>query len=391
MTPLRVCFIGLKCYDLIASVPHPRHYGGAERQQVLLGRGLAARGHQVSFVTTDDGQPDGVQHEGIAVFRAYSPARGLPGLRFFHPRWTGLAAAMRRAGADVYYQMGGDSETGQVGAWCRLNRKTFVFSLASDADTETALPLLRSRRQRTLYRIGLRSVNAVIAQTTIQRQRLLETFSIDSVVIRNCTEDPGFDAGRPRARGATERPRLLWVGRFVPVKRLEAFLDLAAAERGWDFHVIGRGNPESEYVRALENRARSLPNLTLHGPVSDAALDEQYRAATALVCTSEMEGVPTTFLEAWARGVPVVSTVDPDGMIAANDLGSVTAPGELPAAIRALVARDREPLARRIREHFLATHTVEAFVRAHEQLFSTLRAPQTATTVAAAGPSSINR
>jgi glycosyltransferase involved in cell wall biosynthesis len=386
-----VCFIGLKCYDLIAGAPRPRHYGGAERQQVLLGRGLAARGHQVSFVTTDDGQPDGIQHEGIAVFKAYSPARGLPGLRFVHPRWTGLAAALRRAGADVYYQMGGDSETGQVAAWCRLNRKTFVFSLASDADTETALPLLRSRRQRVLYRMGLRSVHAVIAQTTIQRQRLLETFSIDSVVIRNCTEDPGFGAGRPRVRGATERPRLLWVGRFVPVKRLEAFLDLAAAERAWDFHVVGRGNPDSDYVRALETRARSLPNLTLHGPVSDAALDEQYRAATALVCTSEMEGVPTTFLEAWARGVPVVSTVDPDGMIAANDLGSVTAAGELPAAIHALVARDQEQLARRIREHYLATHTVEAFVGAHEQLFSTLRTPHTATTVAAAGPSSINR
>ena len=51
MTRLRVCFIGLKCYDLLARVPKPRYFGGAERQQVFVARGLAKRGHTVSFVS----------------------------------------------------------------------------------------------------------------------------------------------------------------------------------------------------------------------------------------------------------------------------------------------------------------------------------------------------
>ena len=67
MTPLSVCFVGLKCYDLLADVPKPRYFGGAERQQVLLARGLAARGHDVSFVTLDYGQDDGTVHGGIRV------------------------------------------------------------------------------------------------------------------------------------------------------------------------------------------------------------------------------------------------------------------------------------------------------------------------------------
>jgi glycosyltransferase involved in cell wall biosynthesis len=369
MTTLRICIVGLKCYDLLVDAPQPRYFGGAERQQVLLARGLAARGHHISVVTLDYGQADGSAHGGIRIFKAYSPRDGVPGLRFFHPRWSGLVGALRRAGADAFYQMGADSETGQIAAWCGMNGRTFVFSMASDADADPGLPLLGSRRQRTLYRAGLRRADAVVAQTETQRRQLQQAFSVDATVIRNCVNDPGFDASRIRAGAANRRPRLLWVGRFVPVKRLELLLDLAAAEREWDFHVVGSGDPEREHVRALEARARSLPNVTLHGAVSDAALDEQYRGADALVCTSATEGVPTTFLEAWARGLPVVSTVDPDNAIATHALGQVATPSTIPAAIRAALAEDREALARRIRAHFLSTHTIDAFVSLHERLF----------------------
>jgi glycosyltransferase involved in cell wall biosynthesis len=369
MTPCHIGIVGLKCYDLLADAPQPRYFGGAERQQVMLAQGLAARGHQVSVVTLDYGQVDGESLGGIRVYKAYSPGDGVPGVRFFHPRWSGLVAAMRRAGADVFYQMGADSETGQIAAWCRVNGRSFVFSMASDADADPALPLLRSRRQRTLYRAGLRRADAVIAQTLTQREQLRRAFAIDSTVIRNCTPDPGFDPTLVRARAANVRPRLLWVGRFVPVKRLELLLDLAAAEPGWDFHVIGSGDSTLDYVRMLDERGRSLANVALHGAVSDRDLDDQYRRANALVCTSSLEGVPTTFLEAWARGLPVVSTVDPDGAIAANGLGAVAGAGDVAAAVREALAHEPDALARRIRAHFVSTHTIDAFVAQHERLF----------------------
>jgi glycosyltransferase involved in cell wall biosynthesis len=264
--------------------------------------------------------------------------------------------------------MGGDSETGQVATWCRFKRKAFVFSLASDADTDAALPLLRSRRQRMLYRAGLRRADAVIAQTDTQREQLRSAFAVESSVIRNCTHDPGFDSGGLRSRTRNARPSLLWVGRLVPVKRLEVLLDLAAARPEWDFHVVGRGDPALEYVQSLESRARTLSNLALHGAISDEALNERYRNASALVCTSSMEGVPITFLEAWARGLPVVSTVDPDGVIATHGLGAVASAETLGDRVGAVLADDQETLAHRIRAHFLATHTVDAFVSRHEQL-----------------------
>ena len=377
MTPLRICIVGLKCYDLLAGVAHPRYVGGAERQQVQLARGLASRGHHVALVTLAHGDADGTTHEGVTVYPAYSVDAGIPVLRFFHPRWTGLAAAMRRANADVYYQMGGDGETGQVALWCRRAGKAFVFSLASDADVDPRLPLLGSHRQRVLYRAGLRRATAVVAQTNAQRANLARAFSADSTVIRNCTEDPGETIGTP-LRASNPRPRLLWVGRFVPIKRPELLLDLAAAEPGWDFHVIGAGNAAGDYGRGVEARAAALPNVTVHRGISDASLDEHYRRATVFVSTSSVEGVPTTFLEAWARGLPVVSTLDPDDAIATHGLGAVTAPETLAASVRAVLAQDADALARRVRAHFLATHTVEAYVSRHERLFASVTPPAAA-------------
>jgi glycosyltransferase involved in cell wall biosynthesis len=369
MTALRVCLVGLQCYDLLTRAPHPRHFGGAERQQVFLARGLAANGHKVSFVTLDHGQDDGVWHDGVQVFKAYVGHQGLRGVRFVHPRWTGLVGAMRRAGADLYHHMAGDLQTGQVAAWCRWRGRRFVFSLASDGDCDPALPFLRTARQRLLYRFGLRYADAVIAQTEGQRRQLRAAFDTESTVIRSCTPDVAFDPAVIQARAREARPRILWVGRLAPVKRLEILLDLAAARPAWEFNVVGSGDPKQEYVQRLESRAKTLANVSLQHGATDEQLHEAYRDAHVLVCTSSMEGVPTTFLEAWARALPVVSTVDPDGVIAAHRLGAATTPEHLAEAIGGVLAQVRDGLPERVRAHYLATHTVEPFVAAYERRF----------------------
>jgi glycosyltransferase involved in cell wall biosynthesis len=47
--------------------------------------------------------------------------------------------------------------------------------------------------------------------------------------------------------------------------------------------------------------------------------------AALLVNTSEVEGFPNAYLEAWNHGVPVVTFNDVDGIIAANRIGVVVA------------------------------------------------------------------
>ncbi len=379
MTPLRLCLVSPKAYDLLVGAENPRHFGGSERQQVLLAHALAARGHSVSVVTLDHGQEDGIVSGGVRVFKAYAEGSGLRGLRFVHPRWTGLVAAMGRADADIYYQMGADSETGQVGAWCRWRRRHFVFSLASDGDSDPALPFLKTARQRALYRLGLRCAGATIAQTDAQRRRLFETFGRASTVIRNCTVDCSFEPAVIQQRIAYPRIQLLWVGRFVQSKRLELLLELAVKRPQWDFHVVGGGENGEPYVRDLERRAVGLHNVTMHRRINDRELHELYLRAHALVCTSSMEGVPTTFLEAWARGVPVVSTVDPDDVIRSHGLGVVTTAGSLEVAVAGLMEDNQATIALHVRQYFLANHSIEGYASAHEELFASLGPPGTRT------------
>jgi glycosyltransferase involved in cell wall biosynthesis len=55
------------------------------------------------------------------------------------------------------------------------------------------------------------------------------------------------------------------------------------------------------------------------------------------VNTSEIEGFPNTFLQAWVRGIPVVSFFDPDGVIQREGLGrTVASVEEMAAAVHRL-------------------------------------------------------
>ena len=98
-----ICFVGFSNLAVLAPEVDPSSASGEPLQHTLLATALARRGHRVSMVVLDHGQPDGAVWDGVQTFKAYARGAGLPVLRFVHPRWTGLVSALSRADADVYY------------------------------------------------------------------------------------------------------------------------------------------------------------------------------------------------------------------------------------------------------------------------------------------------
>ncbi len=376
-----ICIIGLKCYDLLAGTPVPRYLGGIEKQLVSLARGLADNGRRVSFITYDHGQPDGVNCNGITLYTAYPPDSGIPGIRFFHPRMTLLWSAMKRANASIYIQMGAGNETGVTALGCRRTKncrgaRKFVFLVASDSDCEQELPKLPPVREKMLYKFGLRSASAVFSQTMQQHAMLLKAFGRDSEVIPlPCTWAIPEKDYVPKKFPGPDSVHILWVGRIIEIKRLEWFIDAAECCPNFHFDVVGTPNVDSEYFKALKIRMAGMGNLTMHGRVSDAVLRDLYLRAGLLCCTSIIEGFPTTFLEAWNYGLPVVTTFDPDNIVRKNGIGCVVDSVEhLVATIQNLLSTPERwnTLASASRKFFTKNYTSDALIPRFEEIFSRL-------------------
>lgn len=371
-----LCFVVPNGYAVLSGRKDLQHIGGAEVQQSLIAKELAARGYRVSFITLDHGQPDGIEHDGVRVYKMCARNAGIRGLRFVHPRWTSLWAALGRAGAEVCFQRNTGAETGQVSLWCRWHQRDFVFVVASDTDCEKHLPYLRTRRERILYRYGLKHASKVIAQTTTQVEMLRRSFGVDATLIRSCTGKPKIVPTCLDDRPPSGRPRVLWIGRMAREKRPEMLLELAAVCPEFDFEVIGDSTDGGDYSANVRGRAAGLQNVRLVGRVPHDKMDQHYRGATVLLCTSAWEGYPNTFMEAWARGIPTVSTVDPDNVIASNGLGAVASSiSSFRQVLNGYVLSPNmwRATSHRARQFFEQNHTVTGTVDAYMPVFAQLK------------------
>jgi hypothetical protein len=325
-----ICFVSMTVYPVLHGNTELQGIGGAELQQVQIARLLLRMGHQVSFVTLDHGQPDEEVLQGCRVYKAYRPGAGLPGLRFFFPRWTGIWQALKRANADIYYTRAAGFMPGMLALLRYWHPLRFIYAAASDADFTPDKVLIQFARDRWLFRYGLRRANAIVVQNSVQLDLLRANYSRDGVVI------PNFLNAEPVTLPEAARTRVLWVGKHRATKRPLMFVALARALPHLSFTMIGpHFQDESGLYAEVMAAAKDLPNLEVLGFQPLPEVEKHFDRASVFVSTSEMEGFPNVFLQAMRRGIPIVSFVDPDGLIAGNPvLGAVVDSEE---ALRATV------------------------------------------------------
>lgn len=363
--PLRICFVAPAAYPILARSLHIQTVGGAEVQQVILARELARRGHQVSMLCMDFGQADGIQIDGVTVYRSHKPDEGLPVLRFLHPRLTSVWAALGRADAQVYYQRAASALTGQVVAFARLHQRAAVFASASDMDFVPELPWIPLARDRALFRWGARRADAIVVQTERQVADCQRSFQRSPVRVASCYGHAG-QAGDPGGP-------VLWVGTVKPLKQPHLFVELARSLPARCFKLIGGGSPGD--MAALKALAVDVPNLQVVGFVPFAEIEPWFDGASVLVNTSTNEGFPNTFLQAWSRGIPSLSFFNPGASHLGEAVGRVVAdPQALASELAGLLSspgvwQQAYVLAK---GYFDAHHAVVNAADAYETLFSRL-------------------
>jgi glycosyltransferase involved in cell wall biosynthesis len=357
MTARKICIVGLDSYGMLSGEGNPKYIGGEAIQHVLLARAWRDLGHDVSMIVHDEGQGQRRVHEGITAIAAHTRNGGIRGLRFFHPRATKLLSALMAADAEIYYQSPAGAYTGITGWFCRATGRHFIFRVASDSDCEREHGRIQFWRDRKLFNYGLHRADLVATQTEHQSRLLRENHGLESQVVNMMVETPRGESG------VRKDIDVLWVSNLRSLKRPELALELARQLPHVKFTLAGGPMPGpagQTYYEDVMAAAARLSNVTMLGAVRYRDTAALFDRAKIFLNTSSIEGFPNTFLQAWIRGVPVVTFFDPDGLVQRLPLGRVARSlDDMRESIRVLLdgEADRQLLGRRAREFALREFT----------------------------------
>jgi len=315
--------------------------GGAEIQQAALARGLSRLGFEVVVATCEYGQGSLVR-EGIRFLATHPPVGGVPVLRFFHPRLSGNLRALLAAHADVFYVRAAGFQLGLAYDVARWTRAGLVFAAAHDADTDRQLPHVDTPRDRWWAARAIRGADAIIAQTETQARAFRSEWNRESTVIPNLVEAPvsPVDPGR--------RSDVLWLSTYKDAKRPDLVVELARRLPAVHFRMAGVIPPPPltpAVFESIRTDAEALPNLEVRGHLHRAEMPEFFASGGLFLHTSPREGFPNTLLEAWSYGLPSVSMVDPNGVVARAGVGSLA--GDVDTMEREIRSWSADPERRR--------------------------------------------
>lgn len=291
---LNICFVSLPAYGYFKPEFHDDTGGGGAKRQIYLLTTHLAEAHDVAVIVGDYGQPSEEIIDGVSLIKSYTPNE-TDNLTALRKLWS----AMQNVNADIYVFRGGPRKAAIVGALSQLNRKKFVYNIASDQDAKDYFDRCSSPIQY-LFRSVIKRSHKVIAQTDTQQTIFDDRFGKCPVVVPN-----GYP---PLAEGPCfQGDYFLWVGRIEKLqKQPHIYLELADRLPEEEFLMIGIED-DTEYSKSIIQRCRSKSNIEFGGRVSPDNIDKYYRDAISLVNTSSYEGFPNTFLESWRCGTPVVS------------------------------------------------------------------------------------
>lgn len=327
---------------------NPDKIGGAERQQWLLARALVKAGWDVTV-----GVREGLQYrERVVINGVHFVGIGIGQFLWACYRFLVFERP------DWWYWRAADHWVGPAVQIAKLAGVRTIFAAAFDTDVEPRNALSRRPRLWPLYAWGLAGADRIFVQHGGQLARLAIRWQSKAHIVPSLAGE--MPLGPPHAN---RKGYIAWVGTLRQPKRADLLIEIARKLPETQFIVCGGTSTfqvSEEYGQQIVTALNSLPNVKYLGKVEPIETQKIMAEANLLLSTSDGEGFPNTFLEAWFCGTPVVSlTIDPDGVIQRKGLGKV--PGNLEqaiAAIKNLMASPglRDEIAIRTRQHVHVNH-----------------------------------
>ena len=195
-----------------------------------------------------------------------------------------------------------------------LNIKMVHFG-ASNSDYEIGKELIVAKHDKRLYRFGLKRCVYFVVQNNIQEELIKQNYNTTSNIII-----PNIWFEEEQKFIKKEQKYILWISNFRNFKRPEWFIELATYFPDESFIMVG-ADLDKELYAYCKARCETINNIEFKGSLSLNEVNKLFQVSKLFVCTSEIEGFPNTFLQAWANAIPVLSTFDPSNVIEKNKLG----------------------------------------------------------------------
>jgi glycosyltransferase involved in cell wall biosynthesis len=224
--------------------------------------------------------------------------------------------------------------------------------------------------------IALSRTDAVVCLSEYTRQNV-ETLAARTVLIPNAVDSSFFNI----SRSPTDPPRLVCIGGVTSYKNQLALiraLEPLAERHRFELRIIGGGNPESDYVRAVDALCRKYDWCLWTGSLSREQVKEELASASVLVHPSLEDNCPMVVLEAMATGIPVAASAIggiPD-LIKDGENGLLFNPFD-PEDMRRQIGRMldvavAQKLANAGRKTAGTEHTPESVARRHLEFYRTM-------------------
>lgn len=380
-------------------IPGLDRIAGAERQTMLLAKGLRQRGWRVTVVALSGAGAaaavelcaTGVEFLSLGMRKGLADPRG----------WWRFQQWLRREQPDVIHAH--LPHAAWFARWSRLAAQVFT-GRTPVVPCPVIIETLHSSAvgglgRRLGYRLSRWLPDCVTAVSRAAAEAHLRAGMVNPNRLQIVPNGVDVEAFRPdTAVGAAVRAELgvtdefLWltVGRLEPVKDYPTLLQaMANVPDRVQLLIAGSGPLESE-LRDIASRLGLDGRVRFLGFCGDIA--RWMQASDGFVLASRREGLPMVLLEAAAAGVPSVATDIPGTREAIVDgkTGRLVAPGDpaaLAAAMKAMMeisGTERAEMSANARQRAMEQFGIERVLDRWEQLYAESMAARARSTARAA-------